>query len=89
MMMIVFSVSQVQAQWITFLLKCMLFCHCVKASTICTALCLKDCKKTLPDPLYYCTLGCTTSICTNLSPEKLDGCADSGSENCREVYAAN
>ncbi|PQP98880.1 hypothetical protein Pyn_11431 [Prunus yedoensis var. nudiflora] len=53
----------------------------VFASTICTALCLKDCKKTLPDPLYYCNLGCTTSICTNLSPEKLDGCADSGSEN--------
>ncbi|KAL6285196.1 hypothetical protein ACE6H2_009586 [Prunus campanulata] len=66
--MIVFLVSQVQAQSITCLLKCMLFCHCVKASTICTGLCLKACKKTLPGPLYYCNLCCTTSICTNLSP---------------------
>ncbi|CAB4272660.1 unnamed protein product [Prunus armeniaca] len=55
----------------------------VFASTICTGLCLKACKKTLPDPLYYCNiLGCTTSICTNLSPEKLDGCANLCSENC-------
>ncbi|CAL8132295.1 unnamed protein product [Prunus armeniaca] len=68
MRMNVFSVSQVQTQSKMCMLKCMLLCHGVTASTICPGLCLKACKKTLPEPPYYCNLGCTTAICTNLSP---------------------
>ncbi|XP_010249827.1 PREDICTED: thionin-like protein 2 [Nelumbo nucifera] len=77
--------------------KCFLLCLITPNTTAlsCSWQCLKECI-TPPflsdDAHYYCSLGCASSLCTNLSTKKkpgaedVEGCVNGCSRMCRKKY---
>ncbi|KAL6185280.1 hypothetical protein ACLB2K_041414 [Fragaria x ananassa] len=68
-------------------------CQNVELRDLCVEMCLRtDCMHPPASPgqeaLYYCNRGSTNSMCTNFSSaETIEGCVDSCSKSCSEVYA--
>ncbi|KAL3721033.1 hypothetical protein ACJRO7_005796 [Eucalyptus globulus] len=77
---------------------CFILCAITPGRTLfsCSVECLKDCiippsdSLSLRDTMYFCKLGCASSLCTNLSTKdnprekRVAGCVNSCSKTCTD-----